>query len=239
MRVGRKILQDLYANTPRETDSVHYGGITIKRLILRKGAKYYKLAIDRYLIDKVLCKIETLLQKGDDWQEILPHLKPDSKYTQPEKWIDLAGLLALDEKVKQLITKVTEGEIDSVEELNKSLNNIYDDYYADEWSYVYSAFQQEFGTTPDQLGTEKILELVERWREAASSLNALTIADAKIEFADFSQIGFGLYGDKEQKNADFKAVRGSLETNAVIKKCEKEAVRIKERVENLKNYLKK
>ena len=237
MRIGKNILQDLYANTPKGTDVVSYGGIFIKRLILRKGAKYYKLAIDRYLIDKVLCKVEKFAEKGMEWFDIISQLKPVSKCSHPDKWIDLAGLLALNENVENIIKKVESEQISAMNDLTLEFQKMYENYYSDEWIYVCHAFQQEYGTAPHQLDVEKLIELVTRWGEAASSLNALTMADAKIEFADFSQIGFGLYGEKEQKSADFKAVRGSLETNAVINQLEQEYDFIKARVEKLLNYI--
>ena len=237
MRTGRKILQSLYAETPRGVESVDYGGVKIKRLLLRKGAKYYTLAIDRYLIDKLLNKIEKHLSSGASWSDIISQLKSDSKNRHPEKWVDIAGLLALDEKVEKVVKNVVNGQIRSINALTTVFRNIYDDYDQDEWAYIGFAFEAEYGIVPHKLGKEKAVELIDKWGEAASSLNALTLADAKIEFADFSQIGYGLYGDEEQKAADFKAVRGSLETNAVIKQCEQETDRIKARVERLKTYL--
>ena len=46
--------------------------------------------------------------------------------------------------------------------------------------------------------------------------NYCIIEDAKKEFAATSQIGFGLDGEQETKQADFEAVRGKFEENSFI-----------------------
>ena len=43
---GEALLTDLYKNTPRDEAAVRYGGVKIKRLVLRYGAKNYTSAID-------------------------------------------------------------------------------------------------------------------------------------------------------------------------------------------------
>lgn len=233
MRRGRAILQKLYEHAPKDEESVHYGGVQIRRLLLRKGVKYYNLAINRYLLGQVLSRLEKSMANCTSWDTAIKPFTCESALQHPEQWTDIAGLLAPVEKIDQIIADVRDGKISTVVALLSSLQNVYGAYRADEWDYVCHAFAQEFGMAPRELSRDKALELIPLWGEAAASLNALTRADAAIEFADFSQIGYGLGGPEEQRIHDFQAVRGKPETNSVIKQLDQEAIEIKKRIETL------
>ena len=238
MRQGKNILQKLYDETPKSQEYVHYGGVQIKRLLLRKGVKYYKLAIDRYLVGAILDKIEDHLQAGKPWDEIRPFLDNSTNISFPQKWVDMAGLLIPAEKVESIIQKVKGNQIGAIQNLVVELNTLYESYQEHEWSYAYFACGEEYGSAPRDLGVEKMLELVEVWGEAARSLNALMLADAQIEFAETSRIGYGLYSDEHVQGKDFEAVRGRMETNTVIKQCVEDGENITKRVEKLAKLLK-
>src|SRR3990172_7979002 len=93
MRRGRSMLQRLQENTPKEKSSVQIGGVVIKRLLLRKCAKYYSQAIERYLRGKVFDRIEAALATAKSWEHVRASLKAEKGLKEPEKWTDLAGLL--------------------------------------------------------------------------------------------------------------------------------------------------
>jgi len=47
-------------------------------------------------------------------------------------------------------------------------------------------------------------------------LNSLILKDAQKEFSEFSMIGYGLDGDQQVKEIDFRAVRGSYKGNSFV-----------------------
>ena len=47
-------------------------------------------------------------------------------------------------------------------------------------------------------------------------LDSLIPKNTQKEFADFSTIGYGLDGDQQVKENDFRAVRGSYEDNSFV-----------------------
>ncbi len=236
MRRGRDLLQKLYDKASPEQETVQYGGVIIKRLLLRKGAKYYSMAIDRYLLGKVFEKIEG--SQNADWERISANLQP-KKVQQPQYWLDLAGLLVLGEKIEALVQAISEEQIKTIAELSARLENIYQEYRTDEWAYVCYAFEQEYGVAPHGLDKEKLNALIDRWQEAAKGLNALILADAQSEFADYARIGYGLYAPEEEKIKDFEAVRGSVATNKIILQLQQEAETIEVRATRLRELAKK
>ena len=70
-----------------------------------------------------------------------------------------------------------------------------------------------------------IIELTKKWEKAVVDLDNMLSADAKKEFAPTAQIGYGLDGSKEIKQADFEKVRGTFEENSFVQEIEKHIVR--------------
>ena len=71
MRLGRDELLALSDSTSKEKAYVTYGGLQLNRLLLRKGAKYYSMAIARYLNDKVCSRISEAMEKSGDWNSVV------------------------------------------------------------------------------------------------------------------------------------------------------------------------
>ena len=87
---------------------------------------------------------------------------------------------------------------------------------------MYKRFKDETGVSPELLTKEKACELLEEWSTLNRKISNMTLSDAGKEFEDFARISYGLDGDVEDINKDFKAVRGEPETNKVIVKMKSE-----------------
>jgi len=226
MRAGRDLLLTLHDQTPKEKLFINHGGVQIKRLMLRKGAKFYDMAIRRYLNGKVWERLAVALASCNDWSEAVNLLATKSDLKTPHLWTDLAGLLTPRERVRALIDAVKRGAISSYNEVLAELQKMFDHYRDDEWAYVSYLCAQEHGCPPMELTPELAGSLLEEWHEVSTSLHAMIIEDAKKEFGAQSRIGYGLDLTEEEALADFEAVRGTIETNSVIQKlnAEREAL---------------
>jgi len=80
---------------------------------------------------------------------------------------------------------------------------------------------------------EQLATIVTDWRDAALKLNKLILLDARKEFDPFSKTGFGIDGDDDVAEADFQAVRGTLDDNAFVRGLHDEARQIAARAEAL------
>ena len=61
-----------------------------------------------------------------------------------------------------------------------------------------------------------LAEQLARWKEATQSLVQHAVNDAGKEFSSRSQIGYGLDGEEEAQESDFRAVRGTLEMDTFL-----------------------
>jgi hypothetical protein len=102
---------------------------------------------------------------------------------------------------------------------------MYDNYPANEWAWAANILQQRLGKTLDRITADDIIELTAKWKTAVVELDHMLYADTKKEFAATAQIGYGLDGRKEIKQADFQQVRGTFEENSFVLEIENHIVR--------------
>jgi len=114
MRRGRAVLYDLYEKTPREVKSVLYRGVQIKRLLLKKGAKYYTMAIDRYLIDRIMSRIKSLFASSKSFSDLGKLLQNNNRKSNVARWTDAGGLLVMTERIDNLIKDVVDERISTM-----------------------------------------------------------------------------------------------------------------------------
>jgi hypothetical protein len=226
MRRGRDELLALNESTPKDRVTVLIGGIQMSRVLLRKGAKYYQTGIQRYLLGRILTTLAGEIARSGSWSQALNALKPKSSLARASDWTDLCGLLAPMEVVRQLESDITSGRIASYRNLMKALRSIFESYGAYEWQYVVESFEKESSTTLLSLSKERALQLVDEWQKASLTVQSSTLDDSKKEFGSGSKIGYGLDRSEEELEADFAAVRGTLESNAVVQKMAKEGENI-------------
>jgi hypothetical protein len=235
MRRGRDELLALSESTSKDKAYVTYGGLQLNRLLLRKGAKYYSMAIARYLNDKVCARISDALEKSGDWNSAISLLKPHSRLKKSDEWTDVSGLLTPRERLAALEDKVAGGSCGSFDDLLKEFQSMYDNYRSDEWQYIYDTFLKEYNIRLDAITKEQALSAIEEWQKAATSLHSMILEDSKKEFGPFAKIGYGIDQSDETMERDFTAVRGSSETNSVVQKLVKEGNEIQQRYAQFKN----
>jgi hypothetical protein len=236
MRKGRAILRDLYEKTPREEKSVHYGGVIIKRLLMKKGIRYYTLAIDRYLLGRFFNRIEQQGEQIQTWADVLKRCVMNEGSDQSLTWADVGGLLISEERIKTLMESVRTGDAKDIYGLLSLFEKAHQSYIEDEWGYICCAFEQEYGVKPSSVEPALFLDLVEKYTSVLHSLLVLVLENTKSEFAQSAQISYGMDWGDEERSADFQAVRGTYEGNSVVQTLISEKKRIENRVLNLKKF---
>lgn len=229
MRRGRDELLALSESTPKEKAFVMYGGVQINRLLLKKGAKYYSMAIARYLNDKVCERIANALTSNNDWTKAVSLLKASAQLKTSGDWRDISGLITPGERISMLEKKIISGSISSVDEITQEFQKMYDAYRSDEWQYVYETFNKEYGIDLSSITKEQARKAIDEWHTSATSLHSMILEDSKREFGSFAKIGYGLDLSNDEREEDFIAVRGTSETNSVVQKLVKELDGIKQR----------
>jgi hypothetical protein len=237
MRRGRDELQSLSGSVPDEEASVKYSGLQLNGRSLRKGVKYYSLAISRYLNEKVTARLREALRKSKSWSAAVASMAPKSDLKNPTEWTDIGGLITPRDRIAKLESDVVSGRIGTYGELLGEFRKIYDGYREDEWRYVSEAFAQEYKVRPETMTKEQAAAAIDEWESASMALREIMLEDSKKEFGASARIGFGLDQSEENARRDFEAVRGTVDTNSVVQKLSAEADAIRRRREQLKGMV--
>jgi len=232
------ILQQLYEKTSQKQESVFYKGIRIKRLMLKSTRRYYEMALDIFMGNQVVKKLLKIKDHSS-----LDAIRKGLSVTRSisGKWIDLAGMIAPEESIQQLMSEISSGKIKSLAEIASSLEDIHGSYEDDAWNWTTGILADRFGIDVDQITAEQLQQLVDRWESMTVKLDKMILNDAAKEFDESSRIGFGIDGDAEVVRRDFEAVRGRHEENKFIvgineemERTEKKAAELKDMISNLK-----
>jgi NDP-sugar pyrophosphorylase family protein len=234
MRRGRDELRELSGKESKDKLVLSYGGAQISRQSLEKGVKRYSLAVNRYLIEKVMEKIRDAASQHTSWHSVIESLKPVSTLRSASDWQDLAGLLTPRERLAELESQVVNGSVGSYDALLAEFQKMYDGYRTCEWQYVFETYAKEFGVQLTAATKGDLLAAADMWEEAAGSLQGMILEDSKKEFGDFAHIGYGLDQFEENKKRDFESVRGTSETNSVVQKLAAEGATIGQRKDQFK-----
>jgi hypothetical protein len=237
MRCGRDELLSLSERVPKEKVSVTYGGAQLSRLLLKKGAKFYSLAIARYILGTLMEKLKESLAVHPAWSDAVAALKPTAGLRNSSLWTDISGLLTPQEKLADLESRLAAGSITSYKQLLSECKSLYEGYRAAEWQYVADVFATEYGAAVESLTKEKALAAADEWESASTSLLGMILDDSKKEFGAFARVGYGLDQSEAGLQSDFEAVRGTIETNSVVQKLVSEGAAIRERKEQFKSII--
>jgi Domain of unknown function (DUF4954)/Domain of unknown function (DUF6819) len=233
MRRGREELLALNEITAKDRQTVNVGGVQMSRVLLRKGAKYYASAVTRYLVDRVVERLMAALASYPAWAKATSALKPETSLQRASEWADLCGLLAPSELVQGIEQRITSGSLRTLDELRSSLKTIHERYREYEWQYVYETFEKEFGYRLSSIPKEQALKTLEEWKKASLTIQSAILEDSKKEFGPFARVGFGLDLNEGDAEADFTAVRGTIEGNGVVQKLNREGEQITRRFEEI------
>jgi hypothetical protein len=237
MRRGRDELLALNESTSKDRPTVNVGGILMSRVLLRKSAKYYVSAITRYLVDKVTERLTVALAGNSSWASATATLKPRTTLRQASEWTDLCGLLAPTELVRDIEQRVKDGTIGTYDQLTAALVALYNGYREYEWQFVCETFEKEFGYKLSSVPKEQFLKAIEEWKKAAQMIHSAILEDSKKEFGPFAKLGYGLDLRDDEMEADFTAVRGTIDGNAVVQKLTRESEAIAKRYQEMRTMV--
>ncbi len=221
MLKGCKLLRNLKSTSGEDTEYFTYNNVRIRNSSLENGIKLYQIGIDKFLGN---CLIRHLKDKQfANVEELRTAMTPQTR-TGTCEWVDLAGLLAPQESVQELLTNVENGTIDTLEQLTESFQTMHNNYSVYEWAWAAGVLQQRLGKAIEEITPDDIIELATKWKQSVVELDQRLYADAKKEYAATAQIGYGLDGEEETKHSDFEAVRGAFEENSFVAEIEKHII---------------
>ncbi|MDD4993584.1 MAG: DUF4954 family protein [Paludibacter sp.] len=210
---GIEILKGLLQNMDETAGFVWYQNCKIKRSSIRKGIDLYEMAVNQFIGEQIVKKING--QKIESQQDVISLLSVGSE-TGTGDWVDLAGLLAPKSEIDKLLSEIAVGKIELQEIQNKliALHLAYDDF---SWNWAKDILQKQHGKSITEFEIQDIITSIEKWEKAVMSFNDLVLRDCKKEFNSISKTGFGIDGTENDKQLDFEATRGAYEDNSFVK----------------------
>ena len=184
---GVAILEKLKQDFGDMAETYDYQGGRIKRSSLEKGLQYYGYAIDKFLGNSLI----TRLMNSDFFsvRQLRHALTPDKEYGDG-KWTDLAGMIAPEKAVEDVLAAIENGRITDVKMLGRLFADLHSNYYNYEWKWACYMIQEYYGLSLESVTVEKLSELIIRWRSSVIALDNLIYEDARKEFTLAGLSGF-------------------------------------------------
>jgi hypothetical protein len=132
-------------------------------------------------------------------------------------WIDLAGMFAPESVVAGILDDIESGKLANLDQVAEAFASAHKNYPDYEWAWAANVLQQRLGKTIDAIIAADIVDMTNKWKSAVIDLDNLLAADTKKEFASTAQIGYGIDGQSPDRAKDFAQVRGTFDTNSVVK----------------------
>lgn len=174
------ILQELKRISGDTSDYYVYQSGRIKSSSLAKGLKYYGYAIDKFFGNSLITRI--MNAEFSSLDELRKAFVPRSEYGNGE-WVDLAGMIAPEKAVEDIISDIEEGKTSELDVLNSRISAIHNQYYHYEWRWASKAMEEYYGIRLSELSVQEISQLIHRWKDSVVALDRLLYEDARKEFA--------------------------------------------------------
>lgn len=238
---GLEALNNLIFSSGELSDLYSYHSTKITNRALRKGIKFYNIALTKYFGNLIISRLqvggaiepvskfakvyatkekmkiasEKLKFKSPD-QKVRLALSPSKKVDVNDIWVDVSGMYAPKSKISNLIQNIENGRLKTFEQINAEFAKIHNSYYELEWDWAISKIEKFFNINLSQVTVKQMIEIVEKWKLAVVELDNLIYEDARKEFSLASMTGFGADGTKRDKEKDFEEVRGAFESNTFV-----------------------
>jgi len=214
MLSGCDILRTLKTTSGEASEYFTYHSVKIKSDALDRGIRFYQIGIDKFLGNCLIRRLEG--KQITNVQQLRTALKPETD-TGTGKWIDIAGMFAPENVVAKILDDIESGALGTLDQITAAFTRAHESYPAYEWAWAANVLQQRLGKTIDAITSADVIDMTNKWKSAVVELDNTLQADTKKEFTATAQIGFGIDGDLADRAADFAGVRGTFETNSVVK----------------------
>ena len=161
---GKKILENLRAASGDNVSTYNYHEYVIKAPLLRKGIRYYDLALRIYM--------GAVLKRH---RPVVP-----ASSTGEGDWVDLSGMLLPVSEEQRLVNDVIDGKLESIEDVLTRFINIHKNYDEYRWAWTYRMILDYYHIS--NLDAETVEHIHADYVEARREWISLIRKDAEKEF---------------------------------------------------------
>lgn len=166
---GKKILEALQQASGDNVSSYNYHEYVINASSLRKGIKYYDIALRIYM-GAVLKRAVKGGWLGEPQSEV-----------GKGKWNDLSGLLLPESEEQRIIDDIKDGTLETIHEVNERFREINDNFRKYQWTWSYNMILDYYGLT--ELTEENLKQIHSDYVKARRAWIAEIRKDAEKEYA--------------------------------------------------------
>ena len=165
---GKKILENLRQASGDNVSSYNYHEYVINATSLRKGIKYYDIALRIYM--------GAVLKRAHKWGFFG---KPQTEVGLG-RWDDLSGLLLPVSEERRLIEDIKSGSLETIEEVVNRFRDINENYRIYQWAWTYRMILEYYGI--NEISPEDDARIKQDYIEARRAWIAEIKKDAEKEF---------------------------------------------------------
>ena len=165
---GKKILENLRQASGDNVSSYNYHEYVINATSLRKGIKYYDIALRIYM--------GAVLKRAHKWGFFG---KPQTEIGLG-RWDDLSGLLLPVSEERRLIEDIKSGSLETIQEVVERFREINDNYRIYQWAWTYRMILEYYGI--NEISPEDDARIKQDYIEARRAWIAEIKKDAEKEF---------------------------------------------------------
>ena len=213
MDKGIHILRQIGQISGKTTNVYSYNNTKIKRDAASRGIELYQMAIMKFIGNSIITRLNKF--KPENIRQIQQCMLPDNEIGLGD-WIDLAGLIAPKNEIKNMLDKIECEEIQDLKHIEESFIRLFHNYYDYEWNWTVHFIGNYLRTPLYEMSIEQLIDLVHKWRESVIHIDKMLYEDAKKEYRMDAMTGFGIDGDQKTKLEDFEQVRGKFEENDFV-----------------------
>ena len=165
---GKKILENLRQASGDNVSSYNYHEYVINATSLRKGIKYYDIALRIYM--------GAVLKRAHKWGFFG---KPQTEVGLG-RWDDLSGLLLPVSEERRLIEDIKSGSLETIEEVVNRFREINENYRIYQWAWTYRMILEYYGI--NEISPEDDARIKQDYIEARRAWIAEIKKDAEKEY---------------------------------------------------------
>lgn len=181
------ILNELKRVSGDTSDYYAYQSGRIKATSLANGLKYYGYAIDKFFGNSLITRI--MNAEFSSLEGLHEAFIPQSQYGDGD-WVDIAGMIAPQKAVEDIVSDVEAGRTSDLEILNERISSLHYEYYHYEWRWASQAMEDYYGFRLSDLSVDSVSRLVLKWKDSVVALDRLLYEDARKEFSLSGMPGF-------------------------------------------------
>lgn len=202
-------LQSLLELSKIDQKSFLVNGVQLSKAAIKRGISVYRDAISIFC-SRIIARQLHNRDLSENWQQRLQ----TKSHINCDHWIDMAGMLIPRLALDIIFDKIQKREINTLDQLRKSLYFMYTNYPEFETSLAEKLLQETLQKSIQDVETIDIILILKNGAQALQQQLTRLKADAKKEFIPAMHIGYAV--DKNAEQTAFKYIHGSVDDHAFL-----------------------